>query len=54
MHSTKIKIDDEEVEITKEMIERYKIDTRKTRATKKGIEKFFNALFNQFNKLFIF
>jgi hypothetical protein len=46
---TTIKIDDEELEITTQMIDFYKEQTRKTRVTKKGIEKFFNSLYKKFN-----
>jgi hypothetical protein len=38
----KATIDDSEVELTNELIQKYKKDTNKVRVTKKGIEKFFN------------
>lgn len=42
--SKTIKVDDTEVELTYDLIERYKTTTRKKRVTKRGIEKFYNKL----------
>jgi len=39
-----IRIDDDEIELNNELIERYKSATRKQRVTKKGIEKFYKKL----------
>lgn len=37
-------VDNTEVELTNDLIERYKNTTRKKRVTKRGIEKFYNKL----------
>jgi hypothetical protein len=39
-----IVVDNTEVELTRDLIERYKNTTRKKRVTKRGIEKFYNKL----------
>ena len=39
-----IVVDNTEVELTYDLIERYKNTTRKKRVTKRGIEKFYNRL----------
>jgi hypothetical protein len=39
-----IVVDNTEVELTYDLIERYKNTTRKKRVTKRGIEKFYNKL----------
>lgn len=52
--NTKIKIEDEEIEITEEMVLFYKKQTHKVRVTKKGIEKFFNSLLNKFKNNCLF
>jgi hypothetical protein len=39
-----IVVDNIEVELTRDLIERYKNTTRKKRVTKRGIEKFYNKL----------
>jgi hypothetical protein len=39
-----IVVDNTEVELTHDLIERYKNTTRKKRVTKRGIEKFYNKL----------
>jgi hypothetical protein len=42
--SQTIIIDNTEMELTNDLIERYKNTTRKKRVTKRGIEKFYNKL----------
>jgi hypothetical protein len=37
-------VDNTELELTSDLIERYKHTTRKKRVTKRGIEKFYNKL----------
>jgi hypothetical protein len=39
-----IKVDDDDVELNSELIERYKRITQKKRVTKAGIQKFYNKL----------
>lgn len=48
MNAFVINVDGEELEVTNEMIDFYKKQTGKVRATKKGIEKFFNSLIDNF------
>jgi hypothetical protein len=48
-----IKIQEEELEITDQLIEYYKKNTRKKRVTKKGIEKFFNAFVDKLQSRFM-
>jgi hypothetical protein len=48
MNTNTIKIQEEEMELTNDMIQFYKNQTRKKRVTKKGIEKFFNSLLDKF------
>jgi hypothetical protein len=54
MSFSTIKIQDEEVEVTTEIVQIYKNTTGKRRVTKKGIEKFFNSLFEKINLHLIF
>jgi hypothetical protein len=54
MQITTIKIKQEEVEVTTDLINFYKSNTRKKRITKKGIEKFFNSFYEKFEKYLIF
>lgn len=42
--SQTIIVDNTELELTSDLIERYKHTTRKKRVTKRGIEKFYNKL----------
>jgi hypothetical protein len=42
--SQTIIVDNTELELTNDLIERYKHTTRKKRVTKRGIEKFYNKL----------
>jgi hypothetical protein len=44
LKSQTIIVDNTEVELTNDLIERYKHTTRKKRVTKRGIEKFYNKL----------
>jgi len=39
-----IVVDNTEIKLTHDLVERYKTTTRKKRVTKKGIEKFYNKL----------
>lgn len=39
-----IRVDNDDVELNSELIERYKRSTHKKRVTKAGIEKFYNKL----------
>jgi hypothetical protein len=41
---TTINLNDDEIEVNKELIEVYKKNTNKKRITKKGMENYFNAL----------
>jgi len=54
MSFSKIKIQDEEVEITKDIVEIYKNQTGKKRISRKGMEKFFNSLITKFKSNLIF
>jgi hypothetical protein len=50
----KIKIkDDDELEVTTNMIDNYKTNTNKKRITKKGLENYFNNLIQFMNSRFI-
>jgi hypothetical protein len=53
MNALTIKIHEEELELTKDMIQFYKNQTRKKRVTKKGIEKYYNNLIQFMNSRFI-
>jgi hypothetical protein len=52
--STVIVINETEIEITQDIIDHYKRETHRKRVTKKGIEKFFNSLFEKINLHLIF
>lgn len=50
----KIKIkDDDELEVTTDIINNYKTNTNKKRITKKGLENYFNNLIQFMNSRFI-
>ena len=47
-----IVVNNTEMELTNDLIERYKNTTRKKRVTKRGIEKFYNKLISFMNNHF--
>jgi len=49
-----IVINETEIEINQDIIDHYKRETHRQRVTKKGIEKFFNSLFEKINLHLIF
>jgi len=51
---TTIIVNETEIEINQDIIDKYKQDTNRQRVTKKGIEKFFNLLFEKINLHLIF